>query len=161
MELRQQIQKDLHDAMKNQEESRISILRLLWDAIIKKEKEKRMNFKNDIGENIDEKSQITEQELLQIISSLVKRAKDATIQFKQGNRNDLAKKEEEEVIILQEYLPEQLKEDEIRKLVGVAIKETNANSMKDIGKVMESLMPKTQGRADGKIIAKMVKEILS
>ena len=162
MDLRQKIQKDLQEALKNQEESRLSILRLVWDAVIKKEKEKRAGLSGKIEEKkINQESQLTDQELIQSLFTLVKRGKEAILQFKAGGRNDLAEKEQKEIEILQRYLPDQLEEEEIKKMSEQIIKETKAESLRDMGKVMAVLMPKIQAKADGDAVSKIVKELLS
>jgi len=162
MDLRQKIQQDLLEALKNQEESRLSILRLVWDAVIKKEKEKRAALSGKIEEEkINQESQLTDQELIQSLFTLVKKGKEAVSQFKQGNRDDLAGKEQKEIEILQRYLPDQLGEKEVKKMAEQIIKEIGAESLRDMGKVMAVLMPKVQGKADGDAVSKIVKELLS
>ncbi len=162
MNLRQKIQQDLQKALKNQEKSRLSILRLTWDAIIKKEKEKRTLLSGKIEqEKIEQESELTDEELIQLLFYLVKKGKEAALQFKQGSRNDLAEKEQGEVEILSEYLPEQLKEEEIEKMLQEIIKETGAESLKDMGKVMGGLMSKTQGQISGDTASSIVKRLLS
>jgi len=162
MNLREKIQQDLHQALKNQEKSRLSTLRLAWDAIIKKEKEKRALLSGKIEqEKVEQESELTDKELIQLFFYLVKKGKEAVLQFKQGDRNDLAEKEQREVEILSEYLPEQLKEEEIEKIVQEIIKETGAASLKDMGKVMAALMSKTQGQVSGDAASSIVKRLLS
>jgi|AntAceMinimDraft_18_1070375.scaffolds.fasta_scaffold01716_8 uncharacterized protein YqeY len=162
MNLRQKIQQDLQKALKNQEKSRLSILRLAWDAIIKKEKEKRILLNGKIEESkINQESELTEQELIQLFFYLVKKGKEAVLQFEKGNRDDLAKKEQAEVEILKEYLPEQLKEDEVQKIAQEVIEKIGAQSLKDMGKVMGILMSKTQGQISGDMASSIVKKLLS
>jgi len=162
MDFRERIKKDLQEALKNSQESRLSVLRLLWDAVIKKEKEKRIALSDIIEEEERvKKSFSTDKEVVQLIISSIKRSKEAILQFKQGDRNDLAEKEEREIQILNKYLPEQLGEDEIKKIVIEIVKKTGANSLKDMGKVMGLLMPKLQGQADGGLISRIVKELLT
>jgi uncharacterized protein YqeY len=162
MDLRERIQKDLQEALKNSEKSRLSVLRLLRDAVTKKEKEKRAALSAIIEEEERaKKSLLTDQEVLQLIVSSIKRSKEAILQFKQGERDDLAEKEKGEIEILNQYLPEQLGEDDIKKMVIEIIKETRANSLKDMGKVMGLLMPKIQGQADGGLVSRIVKELLT
>lgn len=162
MDLRQKIQQDLRQALKNQEKSRLSALRMAWDAIIKKEKEKRALLSGKIEqENIEQESELTDKELVQLFFYLVKKGKEAVLQFKQGNRNDLAEKEQKEIENLKKYLPEQLKEEEIERITQEIIKETGAESLKDMGKVMGVLMSKTQGQVSGDTASRIVKRLLS
>jgi len=162
MSLRQKIQQDLQEALKNQEKSRLSTLRLAWDAIIKKEKEKRALLSDKIEQGeIEKESELTEEELIQLFFYLVKKGKEAVLQFKEGNRNDLAEKEQKEVEILSKYLPEQLGESEIRKIAQEIIKKMKAESLKDMGRVMGLLMSKTQGQISGETASGIVKSLLS
>ena len=161
MDLRQKIQKDLRQALKNQEKSRLSILRLAWDGVVKKEKEKRAAINGKIEESLVQQSQLTDQELIQLLFALVKKGKEAISQFKQGNREDLVEKEEKEIKILQQYLPTQLKEDEIEKMAERVIKETKAESLREMGKVMAVLLPRVLGKTDGSVVSRIVKELLS
>lgn len=162
MSLRQKIQQDLQEALKNQEKSRLSTLRLAWDAIIKKEKGKRVLLSDKIEQGeIEKESELTDKELIQLFFYLVKKGKEAVFQFKQGNRNDLAEKEQKEMEILSKYLPEQLREDEIRKIAQEIIEEIKAESLKDMGKVMGLLMSKTQGQISGDSASSIVKSLLS
>ncbi|MCX6737899.1 MAG: GatB/YqeY domain-containing protein [Candidatus Parcubacteria bacterium] len=166
MDLREKIQTDLHEALKNSEERKLSILRLLLDGIIKKEKDKRAGLKDiDSEEELVKKSQLTDEEVLQVISSFVKKSREATEQFEAGGRQELADKEKREMEILNQYLPEQMPEQmpegEVRKLIEQAIKEVNAESIKEMGKVMSVLMPKIQGKADGSTVSSIVKQMLT
>jgi uncharacterized protein YqeY len=162
MDLREKIQTDLHEALKNSEERKLSILRLLLDGIIKKEKDKRAGLKNiDNEKELIEKSRLMDEEVLQVISSFAKKSKEAIEQFETGGRQELADKEKQEMEILNQYLPEQMPEEEIRKLVEQAVKEVNAESIKEIGKVMSVLMPKIQGKADGSTVSSILKQILT
>ncbi len=162
MDLREKIQNDLHESLKNSQKRRLSVLRLLLDGIIKKEKNKRADIKDakDEAELIEE-SRLTDQEVLGVISSFAKKSKEAIEQFKTGGRQELADKEKQEMEILNQYLPEQMPEEEIRKLAAEALKEVEAETIKDMGKIMSVLMPKIQGRADGTVVSAIVKELLS
>ncbi len=162
MNLKQRIQQDLKKALKEKDESRVSILRMLVDLIVKKEKEKRFALKEELSEQkLQEETQATDQEVLQLISTLLKRAKESIEQFQAGDRPDLAEKEEKEIQVLASYMPEQLTEAEIRVMVQEVIRETGAQSPQDIGMVMSGIMPKVKGRADGNLVNKLVKELLS
>ncbi|MCP4373414.1 MAG: GatB/YqeY domain-containing protein, partial [Deltaproteobacteria bacterium] len=99
--------------------------------------------------------------VLKVISTSVKQHKESIEQFKKGGREDLVAKEQAELEILEFYLPQQLSEEEINALIKEAIEEVGATSMKDMGKIMKYIMPKTQGRADGKMINQLVKKQLS
>lgn len=162
MNLKQRIQQDLKKALKEKDESRVSILRMLLDHILKKEKDKRAILKEETDEQqIEEKTQLSEEEAIQAVSMLIKRAKDSVAQFRRGDREDLAIKEEKEISILEAYLPEQLPQEEIRAVIKKAIQETGVRDFKDMGKLMAKVMPELKGKADGATVSQIAKELLS
>jgi len=112
-------------------------------------------------QELEKQSLLSDDETLEIVSSDVKRRKESVSEFEKGGRTDLAEKEKREIEILKEYMPEQLSEDEVRDFVKKAIEEVGAQDIKDMGKVMGILMPKLKGKADGTIVSKTVKELLS
>lgn len=150
MSLKEEIQSDLKQALKEKDTERCSVLRMLWAAIQNMEIQKR---KKEEG--------LTDEEIVEVISSEVKKRKESAQQYGDANRKDLAQKEEEEITILQKYLPEQLSEEEIRRLVKEAIGEVGASDPSQMGKVMGALMPKVKGRAEGGLVSKIVQEELS
>ena len=99
-------------------------------------------------------------DVIALISKEVKMRKDSIEEFKKGGREDLVEQTEAEIAVLMPYLPKQLSEEEVRALVQEAIANTNATTIKDMGKVMGQLMPKVKGRADGKMVNTIVKELL-
>ena len=103
----------------------------------------------------------TEEDILAVMQKEAKQRRDAIEEYKKANRQDLVGKEQEELAILQTYLPEQMSEDTIRTLVKEAVEKTGASSPADMGKVMGALMPKTTGNADGSLVSKIVKEQLA
>ncbi len=161
MSLRQTIQHDLQESIKQKAEARLSALRLLWDSIIKKEKDKRANLKDVDEEKKEKESRLPDEEIQLLVASSIKKNKEAIEQFRQGGREDLADKNQKEISVLEKYLPEQLGEEEIRALVEKAIQETKAKAPADFGKVMGRLMPQLKGRADGAMVGEIVKEKLS
>ena len=102
----------------------------------------------------------TDDDIQDVIQKEAKKIKDSIEQYKSAERAELVEKEEKELEILQKYLPEQMSEDEIKKLVLAAITQTGAKSQADIGKVMGALMPVTKGKADGALVSKIVREEL-
>ncbi len=154
MSLKEKIHQDLNEALKSREELKTSVLRLLLSSILNKEKDKR--YKSGKPEDIS----LTDEEIIDVISSESKKRKEAIELYQKGGRPELAKKEKEEMDILQKYLPEQLSEEEIRKLVKEAVAKTGAKEQKDMGKVMAELMSKVKGRADGSLVSSIVKELL-
>lgn len=146
MALIDEIREDLKQAMLSKNKLSVSTLRLLVSAIRNKEIEK--------GEPLDN------EEILATTSTEVKKRREASEEYNKANREDLAQKEEQEAKILQKYLPEQLTEADIEKIVNEAVDETKATSRKDMGKVMQVLMPKIKGRADGRKVSQLVSQKL-
>jgi len=165
MRLKEKIQTDLIKAMKGKKEVEVSVLRLLLNSIFNKEKEKRYKIaKEDPKKKKDElekESQLTDEEINQVIFSEIKKRKESIVEFERGKRIDLVKKEKEEMEVLKKYLPEQFSAEEIKKMAKEVIEKIGAKSPKDMGKVMGSLMPKLKGKAEGSSVSKIVKELLS
>ena len=147
MPLVDEIQKDMYKAMKEKEKERINALR----NIIGKLKYKY----------IDKGDKLTEQEEIKVIQSLAKQRRESIEMYKQGGRNDLVETETKELSIIEEYLPQAMCEEEVRRLVRKTVKETGAESMSDLGKVMPLVMKKGAGKVDGKIAQKILRELLS
>lgn len=164
MGLKEEIQENLKTALKEKRELELSALRMLNSAIINKEKEKRYKLsraKPELREDeLEKESQLSDEEIVEVISSEIKKRKEAIPAFEKGKREDLVKKEKLELEILQKYLPEQLSEEEIKKLAKEAIEKLGTTELKDMGKVMAELMPKVKGKAEGGTVSKIVKEFL-
>lgn len=148
MTLKEKINSDLLTAMKAKEEMKLGALRLLKAAIMKFEV---------AG---DKKKEATDEEALQIIGREVKQRKDSIDAYKKGGRADLAVKEKEELKILQAYLPAQMDESELKKVVSQVITQTGATSKADFGKVMGAVMAQVKGKADGQMVSRLVGEVL-
>jgi hypothetical protein len=142
-----EIQKDMYKAMKEKEKERINALR----NIIGKLKYKY----------IDKGDKLTEQEEIKVIQALAKQRRESIELYEQGGRNDLVETETKELSIIEEYLPQAMSEEEVRRLVRKTVKETGAESMSDLGKVMPLVMKKGAGKVDGKIAQEILKELLS
>ena len=147
MPLVDEIQKDMYKAMKEKEKERINALR----NIIGKLKYRY----------IDKRDKLTEQEEIKVIQSLAKQRRESIEIYKQGGRNDLVETETKELSIIEEYLPQAMSEEEVRRLVRETVKETGAESMSDLGKVMPLVMKKGAGKVDGKIAQEILRELLS
>ena len=147
MSVRESIKSDLVTAMKAKDSEKTSVLRLVQSAIKNKEIEKRPD-------------PLTENDIQAVLKKLVKQRKDSIEQYTAAKRQDLADKEQSELEIIEGYLPEQLGEEQVKKFVEEAIAETGAASMKDMGKVMQAVMAKTQGNADNKLVSQLVKATL-
>lgn len=161
--LKQRIQSDATKALKQGNREFVGVLRLALASITSKEKEKRykLSKENIKEEDLIKQSELTNNEVLSILSYEVKKRNDAISLYEKGNRPDLAEKERKEIEVLKKYLPEQLSQEELKKIVEESIKSVVATSVKDMGKVMADLMPKVKGKADGSEISKILKEILT
>lgn len=146
--LRAKIQADLNEALKAKEETRVSALRMLKAAIMKFEVAGA------------QKKEASDEETLQVIGKEVKQRKESIEAFRKGNREDLASKEEAEMKVLQAYLPEQMSEEELKKIIQEAIAQVGAQGKGDFGKVMGALMPRVKGRAEGNLVSSLVKALL-
>lgn len=146
MSLKEQLVADLKQSMKDKDTIAKSAITLVRAAILQVEK--------------DERRELSEDDIVGIISKQVKQRKDALIDFQKANRQDLIDQTEREIEVLTEYLPQQLSEEELKVIVLDAINEVGATSMKDMGKIMGIVMPKIKGRADGGMVNKIVKENL-
>lgn len=146
MALKEKLIEDLKSSMKNKDTIRKNTITMIRAAIKQKE--------------VDERIQLDDDGIIEIISKQLKEKKNVIEDFKRGQRQDLVEQTEKEMEILLEYLPKQLSEEDIRRIVMETVKEVNASSIKDIGLVMKSVMPKLKGKADGSTVNKIVKEIL-
>ncbi len=147
MSLYDDIVLDLKKSIKVQDKEKLLVLRGLKTAI----KNKQVELRQDL----------TDDQILSVISSEVKKRKESIEKFTQGSRQDLVEKEEAEKKILSSYLPSQLSEKEIKEIITQAIEEISASSPKDLGRVMKSVMPKMAGRADGREVNRIARELLS
>ncbi|OGQ04997.1 MAG: glutamyl-tRNA amidotransferase [Deltaproteobacteria bacterium RBG_19FT_COMBO_58_16] len=146
MSLRDDISKEVIAALKAGEKLKLSTLRMLLSAIKYKE--------------VDLKRPLTDEETQQMVSTLIRQRHDSVEQFRKGGRPELADKEEAEIEILKVYLPAQMSEDELRSVVKEAAGKAGATGPGDMGKLMKAVMPLVKGKADGKAISDMVKEVL-
>lgn len=147
MKLKEKINADLIAAMKANEEVKLGALRMLKAAIMK--------FEVAGDKRID----ASDENVLQIIGKEVKQHRDSIEAYKKGGREDLAKKEEAEMLVLQAYLPAQMSEDELRGVISRTISQLNA-AKTDMGKVMGAVMKEVKGKADGQMVKRLVEEML-
>ncbi|MDD2696588.1 MAG: GatB/YqeY domain-containing protein [Candidatus Pacebacteria bacterium] len=164
MNSKERIHQDLNAVLKGRKELETSVLRQLLAAVLNKEKEKRYKISKEKpdagGVELDKECQLTDEEVMDVISSEIKKRKESIELFERGGRQELADKEKKEAEILGKYLPEQLPEEEVKKIVEEAIAKVGAKEIKDMGRVMSELMPKVKGRAEGTLVSKIVKELL-
>lgn len=146
MSLKERLQEDLKSSMKNKDTIRKSVVTLIRAAIKQYEVDNRVELADDA--------------IIDIISKQLKQRKDSLAEFEKANRDDLIEETKSEIQVLEGYLPQQLSEEELEKIVIETIAEVGATSMKDMGKIMATIKPKTAGRADGRKINELVKKNL-
>jgi uncharacterized protein len=163
MPLREQLQKDMTDALKAGDQAKRITLGMVVNAIKQKELIVRGQLSKTITDpaELQIQSQLNDAGIIDVIASEVKKRRESIEQFKAGNRQDLADKEESEIKILAAYLPEQLSEDAVRTEVRNAIAALGATDIKEMGKVIKAAMEPLKGRADGSVVSRIVKEELS
>jgi hypothetical protein len=147
MALREKLDEDLKSAMRAKDSLRMNTVRALKSAIKYREIE-LMKPLDDAG-------------ILGVMATEIKRRRDSVEQYRAGNRVDLADKEEAEIKILQEFLPQQLTREEVEARVAEVVARVGAQGPKDMGAVMKALLPEVQGRADGKVVSELVKQRLA
>lgn len=147
MGLEERLVNEMKEAMKSSEKLRLSTIRMIRSAVKNKEIELR--------EKLDDEG------IQRVIQGMVRKSEESLFQFEAGGRADLVEKERKEMEILKSFLPQSLSQEEIIKIIEQSMEETQASSLKDLGKVMKSVMPKLQGKADGKLVNQLVKERLS
>ena len=150
LSLIEKINHDLKQATLNKQEIVVSVLRLLKSAIYNKKISLRK------GKEVS----LTKNQVIEVIASEIKKCKDAIKDYQKGNRDDLVKKEKQEIKILEKYLPKQLSDKEIEKIVREVIKSVGGVSIKDIGKIMGQVMAKVKGKAEGSKVNEIVKRVL-
>ncbi|BCG60302.1 GatB/YqeY domain-containing protein [Paenibacillus sp. URB8-2] len=146
MNLSERLNEDMKQAMKSKDKFKLSTIRMVRSTI--------KNLEIDLKRTLDDN------EVLDILSREIKQRKDALQEFEKAGRDELAASNKAEIEIIQQYLPEQLSEEEIQVIVQQTIQETGASSKSEMGKVMSALMPKVKGRADGKLVNQAVLKFL-
>jgi len=141
------IREDMKQAMKAKEKKRLGVIRLVMAAIKQRE--------------VDERITLDDAQVLLLLDKMVKQRRDSISQYEAAGREELATIERDEIVIIQEYLPQQLEEAEIAELVAKAIEQSSAQSMKEMGKVMGILRPQLQGRADMAVVSQKIKAQLN
>ena len=142
--MRERILKDLMTSMKNKDKEKLSVLRMVKGAIQLEE--------------INKKKELDDNEVIAVISKQIKSRRESIAEFQKGNRTDLIEEAEKEINILNEYMPEQLSEEEVEKIIDAAFSEINPQGPSDMGKIMKNITPKLTGKADMSMVSKLVKE---
>lgn len=143
MNLSEKLRQDMKDALKNKDKTRLSTLRFLLSQLKNREIEKR--------------SPLVDEDIIEVIQKGIKQRKEVLPSFERVFRQDLIEQANKEMEILQSYLPAQMSEEELKKIIDEAIKETGATTLKDMGKIMGTLMPRVKGRADGKVVNELIR----
>ena len=147
MNLEEKLLEEMKEAMKTNDKIRLSTIRMI-----------RSSSKN---KEIELRRKLEDEDILKVIQGMVRKGEESIEQFQAGGRNDLVEKEKREMEILKSFLPQPIRQEEIIKIIDETIPETQASSLKDLGKVMKAILPKLGGKADGKVINQLVKERLS
>jgi hypothetical protein len=147
MGLEERLLEEMKEAMKSNEKLRLSTIRMIRAALKNRE--------------IELRKKLADEEIAKVIQGMVRKGEESIVQFEAGGRVDLVDKEKQEMEILKSFLPQAMTQEEILKMIDQSIQETQASSLKDLGKVMKSVMPRLEGKADGKLVNQLVKERLS
>ncbi len=145
--MRDKILKDIIESMKNKDKDKLSTLRLLKGAMQLEE--------------INKKRELNDEEMISLIAKQIKTRRESIEEFKKANRDDLISKTQKEIDILSEYMPEQLSEEEVLKVIDEAFNAINPTTQSDMGKLMGYVNPKLKGKADMSFVSKTIKERLS
>lgn len=145
--LKEKLQQEMKDALKSGDSQKRTLLGMVMSAVKNKE--------------IDKKGELADEDVIAVISSEIKKRKDAIEQYEKGGRPELAEQEKKEADMLMAYMPEQMSEDEVMAEVKKAISETGAKDIKEMGKVIGAVMARVKGKADGQVVSRLVKEELS
>jgi hypothetical protein len=147
MSLIARLEGDVKEAMRAREQERVDTLRLVLASLRSAEKELQRP--------------LSDQEELQVLQRERKRRAEAAAAFREGGRDERAEKEERELAVIESFMPEQVSEEELERIVDDAIAETGATSIRDLGRVMADVMPQVSGRADGSEVSRLVREKLA
>jgi len=147
MSLKETLLEDMKTAMREKDTLKKNAIQMVRSAILQVEKDSKITLDDD--------------SIIDVIGKEVKKRRDSLSEFEKSGRQDLIDNLKTEIDVLMKYLPEQLSEEELEKIVKETIQETGASSMKEIGKVMQAVLPKVKGRADGKIVNQIIKKILA
>ena len=160
--LKDKIKADFKEVFKAKDQVKLSVLKMVNSEIGNAEINKRAKLiKNGKTENIETASILNDEDVLQVVGREVKKRKDSIEAFEKAGRLELAEKEKAEMAALMVYMPEQLSEEKIRELAKDAMAKSEAKNEKEIGKIMAILMPQVKGKADGALVNKIVRELLS
>ncbi|MCK6257760.1 GatB/YqeY domain-containing protein [Fictibacillus sp. KIGAM418] len=147
MSLLNRLNQDMKQAMKDKNKQKLSVIRMLKASL--------QNESIKLGHDLNEEEELT------VLAREMKQRKDSLQEFEKAGRNDLADALKDEIVIITDYMPEQLSEEEVKDIVLAAIEQVGAVSKADMGKVMGAVMPKVKGKADGALVNRLVQQNLS
>ncbi|EFV77383.1 hypothetical protein HMPREF1013_02344 [Bacillus sp. 2_A_57_CT2] len=147
MSLLERLNEDMKQAMRNKEKEKLTVIRMIKASL--------QNEAIKLGKDLNDEQELT------VLSREVKQRKDSLHEFEKAGREDLVEKIRTELQYVELYMPKQLSEDEVSKIVAETVAETGASSKADMGKVMAAIMPKVKGKADGSLVNKLVQQHLS
>lgn len=145
--MRNQILEDLKNAMKAQDKLKLSVIRMVKSSIQMEE--------------LNKKRELTDEEVIDVISKQIKTRKDSIVEFTKGGRDDLVESTSKEIEILSTYMPEQLTEEELNNIIDTVFEDVKPSSPKDMGKVMKSVTPLVRGKADMGMVSSIIKSKLN
>ena len=145
--VQERIRDAMKAAMKGGDKKRLAVIRLIMAAVKQRE--------------VDERIVLDEQQMIEVLDRMLKQRRESIRQYRDAGREDLAEIEEAEILVIQEFLPQPLRDDEIAGMIREAIDQTGAASVRDMGKVMGLLKPKMEGRADMSVVSGIIKKILA
>jgi uncharacterized protein len=164
MTLKEQIKNDIKEAMKAGDAQRKTVLGMLSSGIKNRELEKRSKLiKGGVTDAAvaDKESELSDEEVIESVSSEIKKRKDSIAAFEGAGRPELAEGEKQELEVLKHYMPEQMSEEQVRAEIKAVIDSMPGVTVKDMGKVIGQVMPKVKGKVDGQLVSQIVKELLS
>jgi uncharacterized protein YqeY len=147
MTLKEKLLNDLKDAMKDKDRIRKDTIQIIRAAVLQVEKDKQVTLEDE--------------GIADVLAKELKKARDVLSEMEKSDRSDLIEKSKREIEIIQQYMPEQLTDEQVEDIIKEAIKETEAVSAKDLGKIMKVVMPKVKGRSDGSKVNEIAKKLLS
>ncbi|MCK5359640.1 MAG: GatB/YqeY domain-containing protein [Gammaproteobacteria bacterium] len=145
--IKDRIREDMKASMKGGDKARLGVIRMMMAAVKQRE--------------VDERIELDDDQVILILDKMLKQRRESISQFRSGDRIDLAEIEEQEILVIQDFLPQALTDNEVSKLIEEAIAESGATQIRDMGKVMGILKPKMQGRTDMALVSSRVKELLA
>lgn len=160
--LKEKLQQDIKEALKSGDSEKRTLLGMVLSEIKNREFEKRSKLSKTETDpqKLEANSKLNDEEIIEVLSSEIKKRKEAAESYIKGGRKDLAEKEEKELAVLMSYMPEQMQEDKLREIVKNTLSDLGLKDIKDMGRAIGAVMAQVKGRADGQTVSRIVKEEL-